>query len=100
MSLSPASGSVLSAQSLEPASESVSPLLSAPPPLTLCLSQKFKSLKIFFKKDKTLFYNVILASYFSAFLKRNMEGGTGQGVCKRGEGARARPSLKEVSYFP
>ena len=29
---------VLTAQSLEPASDSVSPSLSAPPPLTLCLS--------------------------------------------------------------
>ena len=34
--LSPASGSVLSAWSLEPASHSVSPSLSAPPPLALC----------------------------------------------------------------
>ena len=40
--LSPTSGSVLTAQSLEPASDSVSPSLSAPPPLTLCL---FLSLK-------------------------------------------------------
>ena len=31
-------GSVLTAQSLEPASDSVSSSLSAPPPLTLCLS--------------------------------------------------------------
>ena len=37
---SPASGSVLTAQSLEPASDSVS--LSAPPLLTLCLSLKNK----------------------------------------------------------
>ena len=37
VSSSPASGSVLTAQSLEPASDSVSPL-SAPPPLMLCLS--------------------------------------------------------------
>ena len=37
VSSSPASGSVLTAQSLEPASHSVSPSLSAPPPLTLCL---------------------------------------------------------------
>ena len=36
----PAWGSVLTAQSLEPASDSVSPSLSAPPPLTLSLSQK------------------------------------------------------------
>ena len=40
MSSSPASGSVLTAQSLEPASDSGSPSLSlsAPSPLTLCLS--------------------------------------------------------------
>ena len=38
MSLSPVSGSVLTAQSLEPASDSVPPSLSAPPPLMLCLS--------------------------------------------------------------
>ena len=37
--LSPASGSVLTAQSLEPVSDSVSPTLSAPSPLALCLSQ-------------------------------------------------------------
>ena len=40
MGASPASGSVLMAQSLEPASDSVSPCLSAPPPLPLGLSQK------------------------------------------------------------
>ena len=38
VSLSPMSGSVLTAQSLDPASDSVSPSLSAPPPLVLCLS--------------------------------------------------------------
>ena len=37
-SSSPASGSGLMAQSLEPASDSVSPSLSAPPPFMLCLS--------------------------------------------------------------
>ena len=37
MSSSPASGSVLTAQSLEPASDSVSPSLSGPSPLELCL---------------------------------------------------------------
>ena len=36
---SPALGSVRTAQSLEPASGSVSPSLSAPPPLALCLSK-------------------------------------------------------------
>ena len=35
---SPVSGSVLTAQSVEPASDSGSPSLSAPSPLTLCLS--------------------------------------------------------------
>ena len=38
MSLSPASGSVLTAQSLEAALDSVSPSLSAPPLLTLSVS--------------------------------------------------------------
>ena len=36
--LSPTSGSVLMARSLEPASDSVPPSLSAPPLLMLCLS--------------------------------------------------------------
>ena len=38
VSSSPASGSVLTARSLEPASNSVSPYLSAPPVFMLCLS--------------------------------------------------------------
>ena len=38
MSSSPASGSVLTAQSLEPVSDSVSPSLSAPPLFKFCLS--------------------------------------------------------------
>ena len=38
MGLSPESGSVLTAQSLEPVSDSVSPFFSAPPLLMLCLS--------------------------------------------------------------
>ena len=38
VSLSPVLGSVLKAQSLETASDSVSPSLSASPPLMLCLS--------------------------------------------------------------
>ena len=50
---SPASGSVLTAQSLEPASESVSPSLSAPPPLMLCLSQE-QTLKKQNKKKRKL----------------------------------------------
>ena len=39
VSSSPTSGPVLTAQSLEPASDSVSPSLSALPPLVLCLSK-------------------------------------------------------------
>ena len=38
VSSSPTSGSVLTARSPEPALDSVSPSLSAPPPLMLCLS--------------------------------------------------------------
>ena len=38
VSSSPALGSVLTARSLEPALDSVSPALSAPPQLVLCLS--------------------------------------------------------------
>ena len=43
VSLSLASGSVLTAQSLEPASDSVSPSLSTPPLLALCLSLSLKN---------------------------------------------------------
>ena len=43
MSLSPTLGSGLMAQSLEPVSDSVSPSLSAPPPLMLCLSLPLKN---------------------------------------------------------
>ena len=42
VSSSPASGSVLMARSLEPASHSVSSSLPAPPLLTLCLSLSLK----------------------------------------------------------
>ena len=38
VSSSPTSGSVLTAHSLEPVSDSVSPSLSDPPPFMLCLS--------------------------------------------------------------
>ena len=38
VSSSPASGSVLTAQSPEPVTDSVSPSIFAPPPLVLCLS--------------------------------------------------------------
>ena len=50
VSSSPTLGSVLTAQSLEPASDSVFPSFSAPHPLTLCLYQKMhKHLKKFKK---------------------------------------------------
>ena len=42
VNLNPVSGSMLTAQSLEPASNSVSPPLSAPLLLSLCLSLKNK----------------------------------------------------------
>ena len=41
--MSPASGSVLTAGSLEPASDSVSPSLSTPPLLALCLCLSLKN---------------------------------------------------------
>ena len=44
--LSPTLGSVLTARSLEPALDSVSPSLSAPPLPTLCVSLKKKNRKI------------------------------------------------------
>ena len=46
---SPALGCVLTTQSLEPASDSVSPSLSVPPLLVLCFSKMSKDLK---KKKK------------------------------------------------
>ena len=43
VSSSPGSGSVLTAWSLGPVSDSVSPSLSAPPPLALCVSLGLKN---------------------------------------------------------
>ena len=59
VSSSPESGSVLTAQSLEPVSDSVSPSLSAPPPLMLCLSFCLKNKNIK-KKFLIFFFNVYL----------------------------------------
>ena len=54
VSLSPRSGSVLTGQSLDPTSDSVSPSLCASPPLTLCLSfSKINIKKLKKKKTKT-----------------------------------------------
>ena len=52
--LSPASGSVLTAQSLEPGSDCMSPSLSAPPLLVFCLSLSQKSVNIKKKKKETV----------------------------------------------
>ena len=49
-----ASGSALTARSLEPASASASPPLSAPPQLALCLSLKNKIQKNFLKRKKEI----------------------------------------------
>ena len=56
VSLSPASGCVLTTQGLEPASDSVSPSLSAPPLLMLYLSLSQKEIKTLkkIKKKNTL----------------------------------------------
>ena len=56
VSLSPASGSGLTAQILEPVSDSVSPSLSGPPPFMLCLSlsQKQINVKKKLKKKKDM----------------------------------------------
>ena len=57
VSLSPASGSGLTAQGLEPASDSVSPPPSAPPLLMLCVSLSLNNkqmLKKVFRKTKAV----------------------------------------------
>ena len=58
--LSPVSGSVPTARSLEPASDSVSPSLSAPPQLVFSLSLKNKQTLKKLKKKKMVPYK----SYF------------------------------------
>ena len=54
MNLRPTSGSVLTAQSLEPASDSVSPSLSVPPPLALSLSLSLCQIKKTKSKGQSL----------------------------------------------
>ena len=65
LSSSPATGSGLTAQSLEPASDSVSPSLSAPPPLSLPLS-KINIKKLKKQKQGHLGGSVGWAAYFSS----------------------------------
>ena len=55
MGLSLALGSVLTAQSLEPASDSVSPSQSSPPPLVLSHSLSKINIKKFLKNTKAAF---------------------------------------------
>ena len=57
MGSSPVSGSVLTAQILEPASDSVSPSLSAPLLFSLSLSKRNKNKKLFFTGSKGLFWD-------------------------------------------
>ena len=62
MGSSPVLGSVLTVWSLKPASDSVSPSLSAPPSLVLCLSLSQKCINIFknVKKFKKVGTNISL----------------------------------------
>ena len=77
MSSGPASGSVLTAQSLEPASDSGSPSLSVPPPLMLCLSVKNKHLKKLKENISILWYpelgTIIYANIFIFYFIINLE---------------------------
>ena len=59
VSLSPASGCVLTAQSLEPASDSVSPSPFALPLLTLCFSLSFSKINIKKKKKRERHLHVV-----------------------------------------
>ena len=66
VSSSPGLGSVLTAQSLGPASDSVSPSLSAPPPLcsvSLCLSKINKCKKKFKRKNMERISRSLLKSF-------------------------------------
>ena len=56
------SGSVLTTQSLEPASDSVSPSLSAPPPLMLCLSLSLSKINTKKLKKKCVSWYLLLPS--------------------------------------
>ena len=78
--LGPVSGSVLIAQSLEPASDSVSLALSAPPPLMLSRSLSLSLSKLnnkTLKKASTnnvsfifLFLRKLLLAWFSCFFEK------------------------------
>ena len=70
VSSSPVSGSVLVAQSLEPTSDSVSPSLSAPPLLALCLSV---SPKINIKKKKISNHMEFMIQWEMTSSKQNLK---------------------------
>ena len=98
---SPASGSVLTAQSLEPASDSVSPSLSAPPLLVGSLSLKNKQTfkKINKKKERNEF---LLRQLFPSL---NLTVMPCSDICKTGNkmislGFSPRPLTPPLYYFP
>ena len=62
---SPVSGSMLTAQSLDPASDSVSPSLSALTPLTLCFTLSLSKINIKKKKKKR---KRILSKFLQVFI--------------------------------
>ena len=62
VSLSPTSGSVLTARSLEPALDSVSLSLSVPPPLVFCLSLSLKK-----KKKKNIYIYIYIYIYICIY---------------------------------
>ena len=68
VSSSPASGSVLTAQSLKPVSDSVSPSFSAPPLLMLCLS--LSKINITKKKKIDLCLKIVKEQYLRVICVR------------------------------
>ena len=81
VSPSPALGSVLTAQSLEPASDSVFPSLSASPPLALCLSlpkinkcfkkilnNNYKVLRPFINLERDIFVHLTDSDFQISFM--------------------------------
>ena len=81
VSSSPASGCVLTARSLVPASDSVSPSLFAPPPLVLCLSAcqkinkhkkpKQEGTKLNVQLGATMFNSICLLAVISSESPKN-----------------------------
>ena len=78
VSSSPASGSVLTARSLEPASDPVSLSLSAPPPLMLCLSLSKINIKKRIKKQNNLATSLVSHDVPRALVQQKDAGTVGQ----------------------